>query len=584
MMARDAVVLVLLAVAGAAAAGAAATPGASIARARPPHVVFLLADDLGWNNVGWHSNITLTPHLDALADGGIRLGQHYAQRWCAPSRAALMTGRYPYNTGMMNYGHGQPKDKYREELSAVPTAFPMLPAMLKHAPVPYATHHVGKWHLGFFSHAHTPHGRGFDSSFGFMLGDSRHDNRSSQVTHTCGLPVTDLFNTSHIANDTAYYRNNEYSSYMYANEARRIIAAHDADAAPLFLYMAFQNTHAPYQSPQCYRDRYPALPKGESQRCFNAMASALDDAVGAIVRALHEANMYDNCVIIFTSDNGGPARRGNNMPLRGAKFSVFEGGMRTAAVVHSPLLPAATTHTTSDALIHLSDWYATILALAGVDPAVVANASGPVPPDAFNIWPALADPAVASPRTMIVHEYDDVQGIYAVRSGAYKLMWGNVGVDKWIPDVSYTGGGDPPCTALLPPTNETATSLISSWSTPVVVDRARSAAAVVPDAGASSVTSATLTRKHHHHHGHGGGGSTCTAAKPCLFDVLADPTERTDLAASRPAVVARLRRELDAYVANRWRGQLDTAAGWSEERYCAWIQRVGWVQPFENDS
>jgi arylsulfatase A-like enzyme len=270
---------------------------------------------MGWNNVGWHNgSLSLTPHLDKLAAGGVRLTQHYTQRWCAPTRTAVMTGRYPYNTGMMQYGHG-----LAEELSAVPAAFSFLPAMLKqHAPAPYRTAHLGKWHLGFFTKAHVPAGRGFDSSFGFMLGQSSHDNRSSQVSHTCGVPVKDLYNGSRIANDTSYAYDNLYDERMYAAQARDLILAHGQAAAgvPLYLYMAFQNCHAPYQAPQEYLDRYPTLPAGESQRCYNAMVAALDDTVGAIVAALEEAGMSDNTVIIFTSDNGGPAQEANNMPLR----------------------------------------------------------------------------------------------------------------------------------------------------------------------------------------------------------------------------------------------------------------------------
>ena len=97
---------------------------------------------MGWNNVAWHnSSLSLTPHLQKLADGGIKLTRHYTQRWCAPTRSAAMTGRYPYNLGMMQYGHG-----LDEERSAVPTTFSFVPKMLKeYAPIPYQTHHLGKW-------------------------------------------------------------------------------------------------------------------------------------------------------------------------------------------------------------------------------------------------------------------------------------------------------------------------------------------------------------------------------------------------------------------------------------------------------
>lgn len=201
-----------------------------------------------WNNVQWHSNVTLTPNLEELRRAGVTLNRHYVQRWCAPTRAALLTGRYAYNVGMNDYGGGS---AYREERSAVPSSFSMLPRLLK--TTGYITHQVGKWHLGYFKRASLPTGRGFDSSFGFLCGASTHDTRGSQTKHTCGLSVTDLYNSSRIANDTAYATNRVYSTFMYAREAARLIEAHD-QSRPFFLYMAFQNSHAPYQVPHEYTD------------------------------------------------------------------------------------------------------------------------------------------------------------------------------------------------------------------------------------------------------------------------------------------------------------------------------------------
>ena len=121
--------------------------------------------------------------------------------------------------------------------------------------------------------------------------------------------------------------------------------------------MAFQNSHAPYQVPQEYLDLYPNLPQEGSQRCFNAMCSALDESVGVIADALHTTGMYSNTVIVYSSDNGGPAKESNNLPLRGAKFGVFEGSFRVPAFVHSPLLPSACLGKVSHATIFISDWF-----------------------------------------------------------------------------------------------------------------------------------------------------------------------------------------------------------------------------------
>merc|ERR1719253_885482 len=199
--------------------------------------------------------------------------------------------------------------------------------------------------------------------------------------------------------------------------------------------MAFQNCHAPYSAPQEYLDKFPNLKKGKSRQCYNAMMNALDESVGRIVAALKTSGLYENTVIIWTSDNGGPAHMANNWPLRGAKFSTFQGGLRTAAVVHSPLLPSGTAGTENDALIYVSDWYATIAGLAGVDAARL-GASGPVPLDGMDVWKVVRGEA-PGPRTSIVHEYDEITGVYAYRSGPWKLMWGKIGKNgngDWIED------------------------------------------------------------------------------------------------------------------------------------------------------
>jgi arylsulfatase I/J len=232
--------------------------------------------------VGWHNNgSTITPNLDHLAHTGLELNRHYVQRWCAATRTALLTGRYTYNTGMMDYNHG-----VEEERSAVPSSFAMLPKLLKQAPIPYKTHMLGKWHLGFFTQAHTPVGRGFDTSFGFFCGDSTHDTRGSQVSHTCRLSITDLYNSTHTANESGphggWATNRVYNTHMYAALAAEVITTHGREQAtatpsqPLFLYMAFQNSHAPYQCPDKYLDLYPQWPLEGSRRCFNGMVSAVD--------------------------------------------------------------------------------------------------------------------------------------------------------------------------------------------------------------------------------------------------------------------------------------------------------------------
>ena len=276
-------------------------------------------------------------------------------------------------------------------------------------------------------------------------------------------------------------------------------------------------------------------------------------ATSAGPRYFSVTNLHALVIGHVCSDNGGPARMANNMPLRGAKFGVFEGSFRVPAFVHSALLPAAVVGTVSHELFHITDLYATIAGLAGVDLGLVHNGSGPVPPDGMDVWSAIAG-GDTSPRTTIVHEYDPIKGdVYAFRSGERKLIWGKIGDADWIADVSYDTG----CTPLLPPIN---TSLLG---------RAPVGPVFASEDHLPASTSA------------GAFDLTCTADKPCLFDVINDPTERHEVAAQQPSVVKRLQAELGEHLKNRYTGQLDRAKT-SEADYCDFIERVKWVQPYDD--
>jgi len=498
--------------------------------------------------------------LSSLAHSGVILEQHYSQRWCAPARTALMTGRYPYNTGMTDYGH-----VVAEERSAVPIAFHMLPRLL--STHNYRSYHLGKWHLGFWSTNHTPAGRGFDQSFGFMLGDSTHDTRGSQITHTCGQSIKDLYNGSAVssgpANDSRLAYDNMYSSYMYGNLSLRVIHDHARNhpGVPMFLYYASQNAHSPYQCPDEYLDLYPNLPKNGSRRCFNGMVSAMDRGVAAIVRALKDTGMYDNTVIVYSSDNGGPAHWSSNLPLRGAKFSVFEGGVRVPAFVHSPLLPASVVGTVNRDLFYIADWYTTFASLAGVPDKVVQKHSGPVRPDGRNIWAQLSKTETAK-RDLIVHEYDTVKNIYAVRYGEWKLVWGAVGESKWIPDRDYGS-----CSPLEPYDPPNAVSAAGSERV-TLEDKLSTSQATQPASVDDVNTEFDLQ---------------CTERAPCLFNVVKDPTEHNECAAEHPHVVAELQKQLHEYVsADQYHGGLDVANSTSEKEYCEKVvKKLKWVQPYE---
>ena len=155
-------------------------------------------------------------------------------------------------------------------------------------------------HLGHFTQEHTPVGRGFDSFFGFLFGSETHDSHNSWVRHTCNVPITDLFNNSHRANESVHYKNMTYSPEMYAMEMDRLIADHQqSTASPFFLYMSFQNNHAPYTAVELYTDRYPALKEGSMQRVYNSNMAAVDDTIGSMRVSLRQnAAVFENRTLV----------------------------------------------------------------------------------------------------------------------------------------------------------------------------------------------------------------------------------------------------------------------------------------------
>ncbi|XP_037071604.1 arylsulfatase J-like isoform X5 [Pollicipes pollicipes] len=215
-----------------------------------------------------------------------------------------------------------------------------------------------------------------------------------------------------------------YSAELYGDRAESLIREHDQQS-PMFLYLAMQNVHMPLQVPQRYEDMYPSV-RNADRRTFSGMVTALDDAVGKVVDALKEVGMYNNTVIVFMGDNGGlPHAGGNNYPLRGTKGTLWEGGTRTPAFVHSPLLAAS--NYSNYRLVHITDWLPTLLRVAG--------AGGGLDGDGFDQWDSIASNA-PSARSEMVYNIDDFGITFqaALRDGDLKLVWGQNQVNShWYP-------------------------------------------------------------------------------------------------------------------------------------------------------
>jgi arylsulfatase A-like enzyme len=290
-----------------------------------PNVILFLADDLGCHDVGaWGATDLKTPNLDALAAGGVRFTNWYAAApVCAPSRAALLTGRYPLRAGVPDNG---------PPLAASETT---IAQVLKTAG--YATGLFGKWHLGATEET-DPNAHGFDRFFGFHAGCIDYYSHRYYWGEPRVPNYHDLWRDR-----TEIFEDGQYSTEMFAREAVQFV--HDHRAAPFFAYVPFNAPHYPMHVPQKYMQRFPNLER--ERRTYAAMISALDDGVGQVLRALRELHLEQNTLVLFGADNGAtrearaglngkPATAGNNAPFRGNKFSAFDGGMHVPMIMNWP--------------------------------------------------------------------------------------------------------------------------------------------------------------------------------------------------------------------------------------------------------
>jgi arylsulfatase A-like enzyme len=368
--------------------------------------VILLADDLGSHDVGWRGSEIKTPHLDGLATKGARLNQFYVQPVCSPTRAALLTGRYPFRYGLQ-VGVVRPWAKYGLSLDER-----LLPEALQEAG--YETAIVGKWHLGHFQPEYLPTRRGFDHQYGHYNG------ALDYFTH-----IRDGGFDWH--RDDKVNRDEGYATELLAAEAERLIKNRRPEK-PLFLYVPFNAVHAPLQVPKKYSEMYPQF-KGNRQT-YAGMVTAMDEAIGRIVAALREAKMLENTLIIFSSDNGGPNPRQltSNGELRAGKGTLYEGGVRVCAFANWPgQIPAADIETP----IHITDWYPTLLRLAGAK----TEQFGAV--DGHDIWRVLKEHVSSTRDVFVLNSAPDGS---AIRVGNWKLVVPDGGKSAELYDLAADPG------------------------------------------------------------------------------------------------------------------------------------------------
>eukprot|EP01062_Namystynia_karyoxenos_P029744 TRINITY_DN222_c0_g1_i1.p1 TRINITY_DN222_c0_g1~~TRINITY_DN222_c0_g1_i1.p1 ORF type:complete len:641 (+),score=182.67 TRINITY_DN222_c0_g1_i1:72-1994(+) len=576
----------LLQLAAAAAAGAA--PGSK------PHIVSILQDDLGWYDSGVHSTEAAewSGNITALAKEGVVLTNHYTHWHCSPTRRSFLTGRLPIHHGEQLSGDSSDDIDLRQT---------WISQKLKRAG--YRTHWFGKMHTGFRSYNHLGHNKGFDSNVGSLQTGGTYsgpthstrwqdehpiwaDSQFSGRPAGCGLVAapqpagaaaacnTSILNDTKMAcgealrfldasaaeccaacsadpecthwvhnpGDTAHKAchikggdsacsgeekgvvsgrkaspaggaacTNEYSTDLWGQLALQAVGDHDP-AVPLYLHLCFQAVHTPY-------DKAPGDPTGN---VYRGMLWRADVYIGQLVAALKSKGMWERTLVVYSADNGG-VEAGNNYPLRGEKHSNWEGGLRAAAFVSGGLLPAAVRGTNNSVNMHIVDWYPTFCVLAGVDasdnPPVAPLPTDPADPhrniygdhsypplDGVNVWDILTNPAV-HPAPDAAHA-NLVLSKEVIISGRYKLLvsqphfksqncgWKHRDGQSWEP----SSDKDWDCNLQDLPPSESALP--------------------VPAAG----------------------------RRPCLFDVHADASERVNLAAQNPDIVARLWAALNATV------------------------------------
>lgn len=450
-----------------------------------PNVLFILADDLGWGDLGCYGNPHLdTPALDELARQGVRLTSHYSPSpLCAPARAAYLTGRYNHRTGAVDVPSNRGLD--RIDVSEL-----TLGDWFRHAG--YSTALIGKWHNGLYCRDLLPDRRGFESFFGFANGGQ------------------DYWRWNLLHGDRSVEHDGRYLTDVLNEEAIRWIS--ESREQPFALFLAHHAPHSPLQAPEALVQKYRHRLGPESSEAVvvtYAMIEAMDTGLGRVFRALKDAGLWEKTVIVFTSDNGpvlgrDPQLRTSqarfNGGLSGEKQSALEGGIRVPGIIAWPgHIPAGQT---LHAPVHGCDWLPSLFSLTGHEPPPGAR-----PLDGMDLMPALMGqpmPALAERALFFQrNRYAPTRHVNAaIRQGRWKLYWpgdeGSLKKDTGRDNPSYLRGLENP-----------------HWEMPL-------------DAELAPPT-------------------TDAQPPPRLFDLDVDPAEKKDLAAEHPEVVTALTKKHDAW-------------------------------------
>ncbi|MBN8421349.1 MAG: sulfatase [Verrucomicrobia bacterium] len=377
---------------------------AAPAFAAKPNVLLIVADDLGYNDLGFQGSTDIpTPNLDKLAAQSLVCTNGYVSHpFCSPTRAGIMTGRYQQRFGHENNPAWLPQDT----VAGLPLTETTYPQLMQKAG--YTTGAVGKWHLGAHPQFH-PNKRGFDEYFGALGGGHQYfpgDKGGVEYTIPLNRNGKDEPQT-------------KYLTEQFGDEASSFIGRHAGESKPWMLYLAFNAPHTPLQAPQKWLDKYSQL-TDKNRQTYAAMVSSMDEAIGAVLMQLDTTKQRDNTLIYFVSDNGGPnlqAKSGSNFtsnaPLRGAKGMVYEGGMRVPFLVSWP------------AKIKPGKYEQPVIALDFLPTSLAAADSADLTPknlDGVNLLPFLSGEESTAPHDTLFWRTGGPGGNNAIRRGTMKLV------------------------------------------------------------------------------------------------------------------------------------------------------------------
>ena len=484
-----------------------------------PHLIFVMVDDWGFFEAGFRGNtLAQTPFIDEMVrNDSLLIERHYSYRFCSPARRSFLTGRLPPHVGQTNSPDAH--IDFRMETIAE-----------KLASAGYVTGHSGKWHAGFFTMRETPHGRGFSTSLGFLYGVDHWTQKSFNKVceYGKGGNSTDLWETDRPARGL----NGTYGDYMYVGHAVKTIEQHNA-STPLFYYLATEVTHVPNEAPQRFKDKFD--PRTVPFMPAYAMSAIVDESLRNVTDALRAQGMWENTLMVVAADNGGSLmqNKGSNFPLRGAKYSWLEGGIRTTAWVTGGVLPFSMRgrNLSSAHLIAVCDWHSTFLALAGAagegavsgssvtggKASVAERGALPLPEmDGINQWPVISGIATEPLRQEVF------VGSGVLIEGNYKLI------------------------AVANPNDD------ARWSGPMFPKVAATGSKII----------------------------ACSKQTPCLFDVVNDYREEHDLASTKPDIVNQLQSRLTTLMKGVF--EADTVPNATQEKVCtASVANGMWITPYD---